>query len=161
MTIAICKSLRPSPQQHIGLGAQRPPAALPWTPSPLHALGTVHTDDELLKFIENNLDIEEKDINSLIRAEVKHYANFGYSGKWWHLFIQLCRIISQQSSASRAIFSYPVIKIISYQNFTITYHAVRWFWWYNIHEKDYMIAILIPFVRFRYYCLYKFPLLLI
>ena len=23
-----------------------------------------------------------KDINSLIRAEVKHYANFGYSGKW-------------------------------------------------------------------------------
>ena len=52
------------------------------TESPLHALGTVHTDDELLKFIENNLDIEEKDINSLIRAEVKHYANFGYSGKW-------------------------------------------------------------------------------
>ena len=48
----------------------------------LEALGTVHTDDELLKFIENNLDIEEKDINSLIRAEVKHYANFGYSGKW-------------------------------------------------------------------------------
>ena len=43
---------------------------------------TGHTDDELLKFIENNLDIEEKDINSLIRAEVKHYANFGYSGKW-------------------------------------------------------------------------------
>ena len=48
----------------------------------LEALGTVHTDDELLKFIENNMAIEEKDINSLIRAEVKYYANFGYSGKW-------------------------------------------------------------------------------
>ena len=48
----------------------------------LEALETVHTDDELLKFIEKNMDIEEKDINSLIRAEVKHYANFGYSGKW-------------------------------------------------------------------------------
>ena len=32
---------------------------------------------------------------------------------------------------------------------------------HNIHIKDYMIAILIPFVRFRYYCLYIFILLLI
>ena len=32
---------------------------------------------------------------------------------------------------------------------------------HNIHKKDYMISILIPFVRFCCHCLYKFLLLLL
>ena len=40
----------------------------------LEALETVHTDEELLSFLRNELNISENDINGIIRAEIKHFA---------------------------------------------------------------------------------------
>ena len=43
----------------------------------LKALETVHTDEELLQFFEKELNIKEKDIDSIIRTAVSHYAESG------------------------------------------------------------------------------------
>ena len=43
----------------------------------LKALETVHTDEELSQFFEKELNIEEKDIDSIIRTAVSHYAESG------------------------------------------------------------------------------------
>ena len=40
----------------------------------LEALETVHTDEELLSFLRNELNISENDINGIIRAEIKRFA---------------------------------------------------------------------------------------
>lgn len=49
----------------------------------LEALKTVHTDDDLRNLIDKELKINVDDIDSVLRALIKHYASNGFRGRQW------------------------------------------------------------------------------
>lgn len=49
----------------------------------LEALETVHTDSELIAFLDSKLGIEEDEIDSLLRNKIKFYSSESFVGKRW------------------------------------------------------------------------------
>lgn len=49
----------------------------------LEALKTVHTDDDLRNLIDKELKINVDDMDSVLRAQIKHYASNGFRGRQW------------------------------------------------------------------------------
>ncbi|MCI1785689.1 MAG: hypothetical protein LKI59_06085 [Bacteroidales bacterium] len=49
----------------------------------LEALNTIHTDNDLIVFLNKEFGIKENEINTVLRTYIKQYASDGFKTKRW------------------------------------------------------------------------------